>query len=118
MFISNLNQQQLYPAHLVLPQQQGNARKAKVLKSEPISVLGALQVQPNPAETFTQVNIPKLDEASRLELFDLNGHLLKSVLIPAGTLTFNLEIAEFASGLYALKLSGNKYHGVIKLLVK
>lgn len=101
--------------------QLGYARKAKPSPDYYKTMIESgfdFYAQPNPAETFTQLTIPVIDEASRLELFDLNGQLLKSVLIPAGTSVYNLNVSEFSAGLYALKLKSDKYQGVIKLLVK
>jgi hypothetical protein len=111
MFPSNLKQQQPYPTHLVLPQQQGNARKAKVFKSEPVSLLGALQVQPNPADqwlAFTVGELQGLPESCSIQISSSSGVVLNEIKLNSGKGQYLLDTRGYADGVYFYRVIGSK----------
>jgi hypothetical protein len=107
----SLHQQQPYPTHLVLPQQQGNARKAKVYKNNPISVLDALQVQPNPADqwlTFTVGELKGLSEKSIIQISSAQGQEINEIKLDRGKGQYLLDTRAMSNGIYFYKLLGSK----------
>jgi hypothetical protein len=105
----SLHQQQPYPTHLVLPQQQGNARKAKVAKNNPISVLGALQVQPNPADqwlAFTITELNGLNAQSLIQISNAQGQVIGEINLDKGKGQYLLDTRSMTNGIYFYKVIG------------
>lgn len=69
------------------------------------NALPKLKVYPNPAlnELFVQAS-QGINEDCKLELFSLKGELLKTLCLDSGTNLYRLDIAEFKSGTYTLRL--------------
>lgn len=107
----SLHQQQPYPTHLVLPQQQGNARKAKIAKNNPISVLGALQVQPNPADqwlAFTVGELKGLSSQSLIQISNAQGQVIGEINLDRGKGQYLLDTRGLVNGIYFYKVLGSK----------
>ena len=105
----SLHQQQPYPTHLVLPQQQGNARKAKIAKNNPISVLGALQVQPNPADqwlAFTVGELKGLSNQSKIQICNAQGQVNQELILNNGKGQYLLDTRPLVNGVYYYKVLG------------
>jgi hypothetical protein len=103
----SLHQQQPYPTHLVLPQQQGNARKAKVAKNNPISVLGALQVQPNPADqwlAFTVGELKGFNNQSKIQISNSQGQVIQELILNNGKGQYLLDTRAMVNGVYFYKV--------------
>ena len=106
----SLHQQQPYPTHLVLPQQQGNARKAKIAKNNPISVLGALHVQPNPADqwiAFTVGELQGLSEGCTIQISSSSGVILNELKLSSGSGQYLLDTRVYADGIYFYRVIGS-----------
>jgi hypothetical protein len=107
----SLHQQQPYPTHLVLPQQQGNARKAKASKNNPISVLGSLQIQPNPADqwlAFTIGELKGLSDQSIIQVSSAQGQVITEIKLDKGKGQYLLDTRAMVNGIYFYKVLGSK----------
>jgi len=107
----SLHQQQTYPTRLVLPQQQGNARKAKIAKNNPISVLGALQVQPNPANQWLAFTVGELNGLSTQSLIQISndqGQVIGEINLDKGKGQYLLDTRGLVNGIYFYKVLGSK----------
>lgn len=74
-------------------------------RTDPINALPKFKVYPNPVsgELIFQVS-QGITEDCTLELFSLKGELLKTKCLDAGTILYRLDIGEFKSGAYILRL--------------
>lgn len=65
-----------------------------------------LRIFPNPNEGNFTIEIPQTAQGPfQLDIFQTDGRLLESRIIPEGTLTYNLETS-LSSGLYVVRLRG------------
>ncbi len=69
-----------------------------------------LSVYPNPANNNLTVEVLKgLDEKSVIQIFDINGRLVKGASVPAHQMRTSVDVSDIKPGFYLLKLiSGNK----------
>jgi hypothetical protein len=107
--ILSLHQQQPYPTHLVLPQQQANARKAKVNNYKATSVLSALQVQPNPADqwlAFTVGELKGLNAQSLIQISNAQGQVMSEINLDKGKGQYLLDTRSMINGIYFYKVIG------------
>lgn len=94
----------------VIPVNEG--RDSNVVEFEPLSVgemqinPGSLKMYPNPATDRVQLMVTNNLLGAEIKLTDLNGRILKSVLVNATNLTINTT--EYDSGVYLVQLVSNQ----------
>ncbi len=78
-----------------------------------------VEIFPNPANSKINVSfsIP-FEEDLSLKLFDINGRLIKTLTIQKGVNHQFLNIEAFPSGIYLLKISGNKGNLVERIIIE
>lgn len=89
------------------------------LLSETIEVnqgTGSIVIQPNPTESIANINIENImEEEVRWSIIDLNGKVIETDVILNSN--FRVDLSEYNSGIYFLKLEGrnnNSIHKIIK----
>ncbi|MFT3908951.1 MAG: T9SS type A sorting domain-containing protein [Ferruginibacter sp.] len=63
---------------------------------------------PNPAPAFTILNFQGVDEAKRIEVYDMNGKCLTKEYIKSSVSSFQLNTQNFANGKYIVRLTTAK----------
>src|SRR5690625_932289 len=71
---------------------------------------------PNPAQDQLNVRFVELPNNTSLEIYDVQGKLLESLAL--SDLEIQLDVSEYASGLYFIKLIGESNHTQIKKFIK
>ncbi len=89
--------------------------------SEPTGTVSSLNVFPNPAGNSAEItfNLAKSSDVG-IELFNLEGQLLKNIFLgklSAGENKMQLDVADYASGMYLLKLSEGDKNEFINMVV-
>jgi hypothetical protein len=103
----SLHHQQSYPTYLVLPQNQATARKEKVQKYVPLSVLPSLQVQPNPADqwlAFTVGELKGLSNQSKIQISNSQGQVIHELILSTGKGQYLLDTRTMMNGVYFYKV--------------
>jgi hypothetical protein len=94
---------------LVLPQNQTLARKAKVQKYVPLSVLPSLEVQPNPADqwlAFTVGELKGLSNQSKIQICNAQGQVNQELILNNGKGQYLLDTRPLVNGVYYYKVLG------------
>lgn len=73
-----------------------------------------VQVYPNPTSSSFSVSIDKAGEYN-MELFDIEGKKILSKVVN-GESTSNIDLSQFNSGIYLLKLNNDKYNYIQKIV--
>ncbi len=77
-----------------------------------------LLVQPNPASNQSSVLFSFIpDEQIRLEIYDVAGRAIKTLLIPEKTQKFTFNTSELTNGVYTLNCIGENIHLYSKLII-
>ncbi len=88
---------------------RSDSANASVLSLEKMSLY------PNPTTGKVNIDLPQIEKAYQIEVFDLNGKLMQSNLL------FNnnalLDFEGFENGIYILKASGGEYNFVEKVQI-
>jgi len=82
---------------------------------------GVLQNYPNPFNSTTnfQINVAIMSEIT-MELFDTNGQKIKTLFkgeLYPGTYSYKLNMNDFSSGTYLMKILSNNYSTIKKILL-
>jgi hypothetical protein len=72
-----------------------------------------ISIYPNPAKNRLQIDVSQSDELS-LELFNLKGQLMMQKQINGPV---KIQMDDFSRGVYTLKLSGNNFFAIEKLIL-
>jgi endonuclease/exonuclease/phosphatase family metal-dependent hydrolase len=76
-------------------------------------------VSPNPAKNFINISIENTSSISTILLTDVNGRLVKQLLVPAGaSQNIQLNIADQPKGMYLLKFINNNTVKTEKLVIE
>ena len=76
-----------------------------------------MRVRPNPVLDILTVSIPESGNNSYLaEVFSINGKLVYSKKIQDSISDFKIDVNNFTSGLYILKISNYKTSRIIKII--
>ncbi|MEM1321350.1 MAG: T9SS type A sorting domain-containing protein [Bacteroidota bacterium] len=77
---------------------------------------------PNPAQDQLTVNVynPDEAEATTLDLYDLNGKLLRqeAIQLQPGNNSYELDLSELNGGIYMLRLQRQSGISVVKKVIK
>jgi hypothetical protein len=117
----SLHQQQSYPTHLVLPQNQSASRMAKVQKFVPLSVLPSLQVQPNPSDqwiAFTVGELKGLTSQSKIQVSNSQGQVIHELILNNGKGQYLLDTRPLVNGVYYYIVLGCEEHISGKFVVQ
>ena len=117
----SLHQQQPYPTHLVLPQNQSASRMAKVQKFVPLSVLPSLQVQPNPSDqwiAFTVGELKGLTSQSKIQVSNSQGQVIHELILNNGKGQYLLDTRPLVNGVYYYIVLGCEEHISGKFVVQ
>ncbi|MBC7903753.1 MAG: choice-of-anchor J domain-containing protein [Gemmatimonadaceae bacterium] len=76
-----------------------------------------ITVSPNPVSGLVYVSLNKMSGPVKLQLFDLNGRVVKQKLVAAGTQRVGLDVLGIRAGVYTLKASSGSGEVSRKLLV-
>ncbi|OGS61248.1 T9SS type A sorting domain-containing protein [Flavobacterium sp.] len=98
-----------------------NTELTRCSTNETLSILDLnfvkdLLVFPNPV--YDYVTFISEDQISKVELFDLNGQLLKQFEVSMESNNFTLDCRDIISGIYLLKVHKNEGEVVIKKIIK
>ena len=63
----------------------------------------SIRFYPNPASQFLLIESHGLEEATKIELFDLTGRKLLSMELDPSQELFNLDVSSYVNGLYLIK---------------
>lgn len=58
--------------------------------------------------SMLQVHLPTAISAKSINLFDLNGHLVKALILPTSGSNYNFDLSDLPGGLYLVKLNNEK----------
>jgi hypothetical protein len=88
-------------------------------KPDPLSESSSLNIYPNPAQRLIYVNLGyRIENAGRIELFDIHGKVVFEKTIPPGYQVIQLDIDQLKNGLHLLRWSEpGKVKGVGKFVV-
>src|SRR5690625_4225330 len=73
-------------------------------------------IYPNPTQDWLHIHLEELSNNTSLEVYDVQGKLLESLAL--SDLEIQLDVSEYASGLYFIKLIGESNHTQIKKFIK
>ena len=73
-------------------------------------------IYPNPAQDQLNIRFLELANNTSLEIYDIHGKLLKSLMI--NDLETHLDVSEYASGVYFVRLIGESNNTQIKKFIK
>lgn len=60
------------------------------------------EVYPTPAVDLVKIKYAS-EEETRFELMDITGRIVKTILLPGGTFTIQVDITNLSSGIYTYK---------------
>ena len=82
-------------------------------------VLNKFSLYPNPSSGRVEVSLDKtLGRDVNIEVFDLNGRILKSFEVKNATNQFGFDLSDLSSGIYFVKLKTQNASAVKKLIIK
>ncbi|MBI1305251.1 MAG: T9SS type A sorting domain-containing protein [Bacteroidetes bacterium] len=78
-----------------------------------------ISVYPNPASDniTVEMNVISVSQNSVVEIFDLQGKLVKSVELAAGTINQSIDISDLSKGMYIVKMTSGDISSQQKLQV-
>ncbi|HLS10716.1 MAG TPA: T9SS type A sorting domain-containing protein [Flavobacteriaceae bacterium] len=71
---------------------------------------------PNPAQDWLHIHLEKLSYNSSLEVYDMHGKLLERIML--SELETQLDVSEFASGIYFIKMTDELGSRQVKKFIK
>jgi hypothetical protein len=80
------------------------------------TIVQDISIYPNPANTQLTVELPSNETEYQIQLFDLSGKVFVSRLV-SGKTSEEIDLSDFASGTYLVKLSSNDFTVNKKLLI-
>ena len=92
--------------------------KPLVSTFEPQATL-LFDVAPNPANESLRISFGEsLDGAARLSLLNMAGQVMRSLELPAGTLSHLLDVSELPEGVYVVSVQSESAIGVRKVVIR
>jgi hypothetical protein len=79
---------------------------------------GSLMAFPNPSDGLVTLRTPSLDVASRLEIFSIDGRLLKQYELAARTTRFQVDLRSHGTGVYIFRMLADGEDERIKVIVQ
>lgn len=73
-------------------------------------------IYPNPLQDQLNIRLTELPNNTSLKIYDIQGKLLENLVL--SDLEIQLDVSEYASGLYFIKLIGESNHTQIKKFIK
>lgn len=100
-----------------------SARQAIVESRSDKGLELSLSIYPNPADNYTNISVElPVDNEVSIQIFDLNGRLVESLLYPQilskGTYTFELNVSNLSKGLYVSRVSVGEKVLIKKIMVQ
>jgi hypothetical protein len=62
-----------------------------------------VSVAPNPAFSFVNITVQNTNEAVQIQLIDLNGRVVKEIMMGAGVQTMRVDLSRVPKGIYTVK---------------
>ena len=98
----------------------GDQWNARALSAQPLTDSGIIQIFPNPTHTFLNIELPGTgpDAGSpiRINLYDMAGRLIQSVLPTTGNTTQQLNVQGLAAGTYVIQILQGPHSKNIKFI--
>ena len=121
--VNDLAEGQTYFYRAYITNQAGTAYGAVetfTLSSLAEEIAGALQVSlyPNPAQENATMEIVGLNQDAKIVISDLQGRILSQEAISAGTTRYTVNVSNFASGVYYIRIVTDKAVSTQKLIVE
>lgn len=77
-----------------------------------------IQLSPNPTSSDVVLTMPSASSATRVEVIDIAGRVLRAYTLSAGTERYTLEASKLHAGAYYVRVSNEDYTSVKKLIVR
>ncbi|MCI5082391.1 MAG: zinc-dependent metalloprotease [Saprospiraceae bacterium] len=87
-----------------------------VTATTPVEEKEAIQIFPNPASDFVQVENAN-GSALVLKIYDTSSRLIQEIKLPQGQVSYRFSLEEWLNGVYYLQIFGDSYMKTSKLIV-
>lgn len=78
---------------------------------------GSLMAFPNPSDGLVTLRTPSLDRIARLEVFSMDGRLVKEYELAARTTRFQVDLRSHGAGVYLFRMLADGEHETIRVVV-
>jgi hypothetical protein len=82
-----------------------------------ISAEVPIHAYPNPTSGLVEVGYGGIEDAFIIDLMDLDGKMLASIPITAGSKSTEMNLSTYPTGIYFIRVSGNSNYGIRKVVL-